>query len=117
MATALFRKRCVVNIFEKRESEIIQSFAKESSWEGKYRRIIEWGKQMNHTLPESQKKDNLLVRGCQSKVWLFAVLENHKVIFKGDSDALITKGLVSLMIYFLFRCFAKGYTQTTSLFY
>ena len=89
-----------MDVFEEREKYILNSFVKDHSWEEKYRRIIHWGNQMNQTLPDSQKIDDLLVRGCQSKVWLLAVSENQKVIFKGDSDALITKGLVSLMIYF-----------------
>jgi len=49
-------------------------------------------------LPESEKSDDLLVRGCQSKVWLKADVQDQQVCFRADSDAIITKGLVAMMI-------------------
>ena len=51
-------------------------------------------------LKHSQQKDRFLVRGCQSKVWLLAEFNDPLIIFKGSSSALITKGLLALMLYF-----------------
>ncbi len=67
-------------------------------WMEKYEHIIDLGKELD-PLKESKKLDENLIKGCQSRVWLSAELNNEgKVIFTADSDAIITKGLVSLMI-------------------
>ena len=66
-------------------------------WLDKYNYLIELGK----TLPvidEKFRTDQFLISGCQSKVWLHAALKDGKVIFTGDSDAIITKGIVNLLI-------------------
>ena len=64
---------------------------------GKYEYIIELGK----TLPvieEKYKTEDNIIKGCQSRVWLFAEMNNGKVFFTADSDAIITKGLVAIMV-------------------
>lgn len=67
-------------------------------WMEKYEHIIELGKELN-LIEDSNKIDDNLIKGCQSRVWLSAELSDRgDVIFKADSDAIITKGLVALMI-------------------
>ena len=79
------------------QDAIIEDFSYLDDWEEKYEYIISLGK----TLPvieEAFKTDDYLIRGCQSKVWLRASMENGKVHFTADSDAVITKGIISLLI-------------------
>jgi cysteine desulfuration protein SufE len=79
------------------ENEIIDEFSMFEDWMGKYEHIIEMGK----TLPmieEKYKTDDRLIKGCQSKVWMHSELKNSQVFFAADSDAIITKGLVALVI-------------------
>ena len=79
------------------ESRIIEVFSMFDDWMDKYNYLIELGK----TLPvieEQYKTDQYLITGCQSKVWLHASLKDGRVIFRGDSDAIITKGIVNLLI-------------------
>lgn len=93
------KNRFILNIIQQRSEFILNSFIKDQTWEERYRRIIKWGDRMI-PLESSLKEDKLLVKGCQSRVWLLAEKQNGRTLFKGDSDALITKGLLSLMIYF-----------------
>lgn len=82
---------------EKKEQEIINEFALFDDWMDKYNYIIELGK----TLPgldNSKKTEKYLIKGCQAQVWLHASLSNGKMIYEADSDALITKGIVALLI-------------------
>lgn len=67
-------------------------------WEKKYEKIIEYGK-LWPGLPETEKIEDLKVKGCQSQVWIKAELDSEKKItFRGDSDALIVKGLVAIVL-------------------
>lgn len=67
-------------------------------WEKKYEKIIEYGKSWPG-LDEGSKIDDLRVKGCQSQVWIKAEIDaNKKIIFKGDSDAIIVKGLVAIVL-------------------
>lgn len=85
-------------MIEQKQQEIIEEFAFFEEWMHKYEHIIELGKEMKG-LTNDEKKDELLVAGCQSKVWLKASLqENGTVHFEADSDAIITRGLVALVI-------------------
>lgn len=104
-----------MSIFKERLNFIMESFSKEGSWEQKYKNIIQWGERLS-ALDDSQKQDSLLVKGCQSRVWLAAGLENHQVIFKGDSDALITKGLLALMVYFYSKSSPKEILEAQPVF-
>jgi len=83
---------------EIRQDQIIEEFDMFPDWMEKYEHIIELGKELD-PLDEAKKLDENLIKGCQSRVWLSAQLnEKGKVIFTADSDAVITKGLVALMI-------------------
>ncbi len=81
----------------KRQDEIIEEFSIFDDWMDRYSYLIDIGKELD-VLAEDKKNDQVLIKGCQSKVWLSAELENGKVIFKADSDAIITRGIVALLI-------------------
>lgn len=85
-----------MNINEKQD-EIINDFAFFDEWMDKYEHIIEMAKDLP-VIDEQYKKEENLIKGCQSKVWLHADYKDGKVYFTADSDAIITKGLVALMI-------------------
>lgn len=81
-----------------RQKKIIQGFATVENWEGRYKKIIEMGQRMP-IFPEDWKRDDLLVKGCQSRVWLHAELNTQgRILFHADSDAMIVKGLVALLV-------------------
>jgi len=81
-----------------RQKEIEEEFAFFEDWMEKYEYIISMGKTLK-TMPENQKHDDLLIKGCQSRVWLDAHLNpDGSVHFEADSDAIITRGLVALMV-------------------
>lgn len=83
---------------EIRQQEIISEFQMFGDWMQKYEYIIELGNELP-LLPAHQKTDDLLIKGCQSKVWLAAELTDHQRLrFSADSDAIITKGLVALIV-------------------
>ncbi|MBC77619.1 MAG: Fe-S metabolism protein SufE [Halobacteriovoraceae bacterium] len=77
--------------------QIIERFNQYSDWEDRYRELIKTGKSLNE-LDESQKIDKFKVRGCQSQVWLVPELKDGKVLFKADSDAVLVKGIVALLV-------------------
>lgn len=79
------------------QEEIVDEFALFDEWMDKYEHLIELGKDLEIIAEENKTEDNL-IKGCQSRVWLHAKLEGDKVIFTADSDAIITKGIVALMI-------------------
>jgi len=79
------------------EAEIIEEFSMFEDWTDKYQYIIEMGQTLP-SLPAEYKTEENLVRGCQSNVWLTAKTENDLVIYQADSDAIITKGLVALLV-------------------
>ena len=79
------------------ENEIVEEFSLFDSWDDKYEYIIDLGKKLP-VLEEKHKLDENKVRGCQSTVWLVADYANGKVHFKADSDAIIVKGLISMLI-------------------
>lgn len=66
-------------------------------WLDKYEYIIETGKSLD-AFPEDKKTEDKLIKGCQSRVWLDSRVEDGKIIFSADSDAIITKGIISLLI-------------------
>lgn len=82
-----------------KQEKIVREFEVLQDWPERYKYIIRLGSKMD-TLPEEFKVEENLVRGCQSQVWLVAEDQDDKIIFKADSDAAITKGLVALMIRF-----------------
>jgi cysteine desulfuration protein SufE len=79
------------------EKEIVDEFSLFDSWDDKYEYIIDLGKKLP-PLEAQYKKDENKVRGCQSTVWLVAENINGIIYFKADSDAVIVKGLISMLI-------------------
>lgn len=82
---------------EEIEDEIVEEFSLFDEWMDKYEYIIELGKNLP-SMDESLKTEDRKVSGCQSQVWLNTKAENGKVLFEADSDAIITKGLVGLLV-------------------
>jgi cysteine desulfuration protein SufE len=82
---------------EEIENEINDEFSMFDEWMGKYEHIIEMGKSLP-LIEEKYKTDDRLIKGCQSKVWLHSELKDGKIFFTADSDAIITKGLVAMMV-------------------
>jgi cysteine desulfuration protein SufE len=79
------------------EQEITGEFALFDSWDDKYEYIIDLGKKLKPLDPKFKTDDNR-VRGCQSSVWLVADYHDGKLFFQADSDAVIVKGLISMLI-------------------
>ena len=82
---------------EEVQQEIIKEFSVHEDWMDKYGYLIELG----NNLPElsaSEKTEEYLIKGCQSRVWLVTELKNGKIYFRGESDAVIVKGLVALLL-------------------
>ncbi len=79
------------------EKEIIEEFALFDSWDDKYEYIIDMGKRLPPLDPK-YKIDENRVKGCQSSVWLVAGFQNGKLFYEADSDAMIVKGLISMLI-------------------
>ena len=76
---------------------IIEEFSMFPDWMEKYEYLIELGKGLE-SIEERGKQEKNLIKGCQSRVWLDAKFEDGKLVFKADSDAIITKGIVSLLV-------------------
>lgn len=79
------------------ENEIVEEFSLFDSWDDKYEYIIDLGKKLPPLAEEHKREDNR-VRGCQSTVWLVAEYRDGKVYYMAESDAVIVKGLISLLI-------------------
>ena len=82
------------------QDEIIEEFSQLDDWMDRYELIIDYGKSLT-PLPDADKTDRNLIDGCQSKVWFTAELDNSqepKVIYHGDSDAILVKGIVALLV-------------------
>jgi cysteine desulfuration protein SufE len=84
---------------QEKQDRIVREFELLGDWQERYKHIIKQGQKLE-PLDEIHKVDENLVRGCQSQVWLHTELDGDKIIFKADSDAAITKGLVALMVNF-----------------
>ena len=82
---------------EETKQEIIDSFSMYDEWLDKYEYLIELGKNLE-AYPEDKKTDEHLIKGCQSRVWLDAEIRDGKLWFAADSDAIITQGIISLLI-------------------
>lgn len=85
-----------MNILDIQE-EIIDEFAFFEDWMQRYEYIIELGKSLP-LIDEKNKTDDNVIAGCQSKVWIHAEKEGDKVVFTADSDAILTKGIISLLL-------------------
>lgn len=82
---------------EEIENEIVEEFSLFDEWDEKYEYIIDLGKKLP-PLEDQYKKDENRVRGCQSTVWLVADYKDGKIFYKAESDAVIVKGLISMLI-------------------
>lgn len=79
------------------EQEVIDEFSLFTDWMEKYEYIIDLGKNLS-VIDEKEKTDDNLIEGCQSRVWLSCKMEGGLLNFKADSDAIITKGIISLLV-------------------
>ena len=79
------------------QQEIIEEFSLLEDWMDRYSLLIEYGNGLE-AFPETDKVDANLIDGCQSKVWFTAEMQEGKVIYHGDSDAILVKGIVALLI-------------------
>ncbi|MEN9302165.1 MAG: hypothetical protein RL264_594 [Bacteroidota bacterium] len=82
---------------EEKQQEIVEEFAVFDDWMEKYEYIIDLGKDLPK-IDESLKTEDRLIEGCQSRVWVASSIENEKMRFTADSDAIITKGIIGLLI-------------------
>ena len=79
------------------QEEIVDEFSMFDDWMERYEYIIELGKKLP-LIQEEFKTDNNLIKGCQSKVWLQGEQNNDKIVFTADSDAILTKGIIAILI-------------------
>lgn len=79
------------------ENEVVDTFSMYDEWLDKYEYLIDLGKNLE-AYPEECKTEDKLIKGCQSRVWLDYKVQDRKIYFKADSDAIITKGIISLLI-------------------
>lgn len=82
---------------EQAENEVVETFSMYEEWLDKYEYLIDLGKNLE-PYPEEKKTDDRLIKGCQSRVWLDYRMDGGRLYFNADSDAIITKGIISLLI-------------------
>jgi cysteine desulfuration protein SufE len=79
------------------QAEVIEDFSMYDEWLDKYEYLIDLGRKLE-VFPEELKTEDRLIKGCQSRVWLDTVVDGDRLYFRADSDAIITKGIISLLI-------------------
>jgi len=79
------------------QEEIVDEFSMFDDWMERYEYMIELGKSIP-IIKEQFKTDDNIIKGCQSKVWLYAELNNNKIVYSADSDAILTKGIVAILL-------------------
>jgi cysteine desulfuration protein SufE len=82
---------------EEVQNEIIDEFSMFEDWEERYQYMIDLGKDLP-LIDEKYKTNDNIIKGCQSKVWVHADLDENKINFTADSDAIITKGIIAILI-------------------
>ena len=82
---------------KERQDELVEEFSMFEDWLDKYEYLIDLGKNLE-AFPEELKTDDRLITGCQSRVWLDAEMKDGVLVFRADSDAIITKGIISLLV-------------------
>lgn len=82
---------------EEAKASVIEDFSMYDEWLDKYEYLIDLGKNLE-AVDDTAKIDSNLIKGCQSRVWLDSKIEDGRIYFKADSDAIITKGIISLLI-------------------
>ena len=86
-----------MNTLEEAKSAVVEEFSMFDEWLDKYEYLIELGKNLE-VFPVELKTDDRLIKGCQSRVWLDTKVDGGRLFFRADSDAIITKGIISLLI-------------------
>lgn len=86
-----------IKTLKEAEDEVVDSFSMYDEWLDKYAYLIDLGKNLA-PYPDSSKTDDRLIKGCQSRVWLDYQMKDGKLWFTADSDAIITKGIISLLV-------------------
>jgi|SRR5690554_10349 len=86
-----------MNTIKEIQEEIIDEFSMFDDWTERYEYIIELGKSLP-LIDEQYKKEENLIKGCQSQVWLHAEKNDDKVVFTADSDAILTKGIIAVLV-------------------
>ncbi len=79
------------------QNEVVDEFSMFDDWMQRYEYMIELGKSLP-LIDEKYKTDDYIIKGCQSKVWVNADMQDEKVVFTADSDAIITKGIIAILI-------------------
>jgi cysteine desulfuration protein SufE len=82
---------------EEKKQEVIDDFSVYEEWLDKYEYLIELGKSLG-PFPKEKKTEDRLIKGCQSRVWLDSELRDGRLYFQADSDAIITRGIIALLI-------------------
>ena len=80
-----------------KQADIVEEFSMFDDWMQRYEYMIDLGKSLP-LIADEYKTDDNIIKGCQSKVWVHAELEGDKVVFTADSDAIITKGIIAILI-------------------
>ena len=91
-----FKLKMMLTLEEKKQA-VTEDFSLYEEWLDKYEYLRERGKSLE-AYPEDKKTEDRLIKGCQSRVWLDYTLQDGKLFFRADSDAIITKGIISLLI-------------------
>ncbi|MDA8818953.1 SufE family protein, partial [Flavobacteriaceae bacterium] len=86
-----------MNSIEAIQDEIVEEFSLFEDWMQRYEYMIELGKSLP-LIDQAYKTENYIIKGCQSKVWVHATLENEQINLTADSDAIITKGIIAILI-------------------
>lgn len=86
-----------IKTLKEAEDDVVDSFSMYDEWLDKYEYLIDLGKNLA-PYPDSSKTDDRLIKGCQSRVWLDYQMKDGKLWFSADSDAIITKGIISLLV-------------------
>jgi cysteine desulfuration protein SufE len=82
---------------KEKQEQLVKEFGEFTNWEEKYQQVIKMGRDLP-SLPEEYHSDKYKISGCQSQLWINAKLEDGKIFFEADSDAMIVKGLVAILI-------------------
>ncbi len=93
----MFKTNIYIMSIKETEQQIVEEFSIFTDWMDKYEYLIELGRSVP-IIADSAKQDSNLIKGCQSRVWLDAEYSSGKLFFRADSDAIITKGIISLLI-------------------
>jgi cysteine desulfuration protein SufE len=84
------------------QDEIIEEFEAFDDWMDRYQLLVDYGKELKkHPMPETDKVDQNKIDGCQSTVWFTAKIQDGKVMYQGDSEALLVQGIVALLLQVL----------------